>query len=201
MLKSVSGACGSSSKETTIWPVPGSAWTEPGELDVGAEAVRREDQAVGVRPAAVRRGRSRRGSGPAVPSCRSRASRLSSLPGRTRGRGCRSRSRRPAQSVLPSAALGLIEKPGREGHLGALDLRRRRGERIGYLRDLEVDVETGGRVAFGRRRLHGQARVEGGLAAAGRRRPWQRPGVEDAVVKFVSPGWFRAARRRSSGWR
>ena len=75
------------------------------------------------------------------------------------------------QEVLPSAALGLIEKPTGSLTGRRPDLRRRREGRAEQLRDREVDVDPGGGVGLGGGRLRAEARVEAELVAAGAGRP------------------------------
>ena len=141
-------------RRPSSWPVCGSAWTVPVELDVGREAVGGEDQAVAVRPAAGRRGRSRRGSAPGSAALVDRrASRSSSTPGSALRLGCRSGASRSVQATLPSAALGLIEKPSGRVTVAALISRGRRRRSGSRLRHPEVDVEARGGVGLARRRL------------------------------------------------
>ena len=111
MLNAVSGLCGRSLKVIVSCPVCRVGGDGAGELDVGREAVGDEEDPVAVagqRLAEVDEPGQRRR---AAPSCRSRGCRPSRTPGTGLLPRCRSSPRHPCRTVLPSAALGLIEKP------------------------------------------------------------------------------------------
>ena len=187
---------------TTIvsWPVWGSGWIEPAQLDVGAEAVGGEEHAVAVRRAAARRGRSPPEIGPGAPRCRSSAVPTFENSGQV-----------PVLACVPIAPVGV----------GAGDLA------VGRVR---VDREPSGRVtvAAGSRtatassgscgcgtlrsmsspeavsgwvggRLRGEARVEAELIAAGRLGNGRPPMQGVAAVVFDARFQLPAAPRRWSG--
>ena len=147
------------------------------ELDVGAEAVGDEEDAVAVAGlgfAEVDGAGQRAGQGRAV-------DRRGCRPWRIRGTGllrrCRSVASASEQEVLPSAALGLIENPS-----GRVTVAPRSSDGEGMVGlsswgTLEVDVDARGGVGVGGRRLRVEARVEAELVAAGHLRPGSiRPG-------------------------
>ena len=102
------------------------------------------------------------------------------------------------QAVLPSAALGLIEKPSGRVTVAA---RISEGEGDGGARllgDAEVDFEPRGRVGRGGGRLGVEAGVEAELVAAGGGGPG-RFGVGDAAV--VGEDFEGGAERNAAGGR
>ena len=182
MLKSVSGLCGRSVKVIVSWPVSGSGVTVPGQLDVGGEAVGDEEDPVAVagqRLAEVDEAGERAGQRRAVDL---EAADLRELGALGRVARCRSWPAASEQEVLPSAALGLIEKPG--GRVTVAP-RSSDGEGMvglscwGTLRSTSMPEAV---VGLGRGRLRVEARVEAELVAAGRLRPGGFGLVAAAVV-------------------
>ena len=86
------------------------------------------------------------------------------------------------QAVLPSAALGLIEKPGGRVTVARAQLGRRGYRRALLLGDGQVDVDPRGGVGLGRGRLRIEARIEAELVAAGHLRPRVTGAIAATVV-------------------
>ena len=152
----------------------------PGELHVGGEAVGDEEDPVAVAGQRLTEV-DEAGSGPG--SAELSISRLPTLA--NSGQSAASRVPKLAcasvQATLPSAAFGLIEKPGGRVTVAAAQLARRGDRRAQRLGNGEFDVDARGGVGLVGGRLRVEARVEAELAAAGPLRPG-RLGVVDAAV-------------------